>query len=210
MGKLRCPLRPASMTLDRNRPEILSPPQHPPDCCTQQTITVPPGTCAKTAQKHDYPSTAHRKSYARRTGAERTFSTVKDPASNDIARGWTPLMGLTPMTLWLARLLAIRNQRILTARDARQETTPAAAPPACPRKHGADAARPSPAWPPQRRHNPWRHPSRGRHQYTQITQTTARRTQPAARTSHPNQATSPEPGSSQEYTRRARKCQRQT
>jgi hypothetical protein len=120
MGKIRCPLRPASLRLDRNRPEILAPPQHPPDCCTQQTITVPPGTCAKTAQKHDYPSKEHRKSYARRTGAERTFSTVKDPASNDIARGWTRLMGLTPITLWLACLLVVRNQRILTAWDARQ------------------------------------------------------------------------------------------
>ena len=30
MGKLRCPLRPDSMTLDRSRPEILTPPQHPP------------------------------------------------------------------------------------------------------------------------------------------------------------------------------------
>jgi len=51
-GKIRCPLRPDSMTLDRNRPEILTPPGHPPACCTQQTITVPPETCAKTAQKH--------------------------------------------------------------------------------------------------------------------------------------------------------------
>jgi hypothetical protein len=120
MGKIRCPLRPASMKLDRGRPEILTPPEHPPDCCTQQTITVPPATCAKTAQKHDYPSAAHRKSYARRTGAERTFSTVKDPASNDIAHGWTRLTGLTPMTLWLTCLLAVRNQRILTAWNARQ------------------------------------------------------------------------------------------
>ena len=29
-------------------------------------------------------------------------------------------MGLTPITLWLACLLAVRNQRILTAWDARQ------------------------------------------------------------------------------------------
>ena len=101
MGKIRCPLRPASLRLDRNRPEILAPPRHPPDCCTQQTITVPPQTCAKTAQKHDYPSKEHRKSYARRTGAERTFSTAKDPASNNIARGWTRLMGLAPLMLWL-------------------------------------------------------------------------------------------------------------
>jgi hypothetical protein len=120
MGKIRCPLRPQSMRLDRNRPEILTPPGHPPDCCTQQTITVPPQTCAKTAQKHDYPSAAHRKSYARRTGAERTFSTAKDPATNNIAHGWTRLMGLTPIMLWLACLLTVRNQRILTAWNARQ------------------------------------------------------------------------------------------
>ena len=43
MGKIRCPLRPQSMTLDRDRPEILTPPQDPPACCTQQTLTVPPG-----------------------------------------------------------------------------------------------------------------------------------------------------------------------
>jgi len=119
-GKIRCPLRPASMTLTRDRPEILTPPEHPPACCTQQTITVPPETAAKTRQKHDYPSAAHRKSYARRTGAERTFSTAKDPASNNIARGWTRLTGLAPLMLWLTCLLAVRNQRILTAWDARQ------------------------------------------------------------------------------------------
>ena len=81
---------------------------------------MPPETAAKTRQKHDYPSAAHRQSYARRTGAERTFSTAKDPASNNIARGWTRLMGLAPLMLWLTCLLAVRNQRILTAWDARQ------------------------------------------------------------------------------------------
>jgi hypothetical protein len=120
MGKIRCPLRPESMTLDRNRPEILTPPGHPPACCTQQTITVPPQVAAKTRQKHDYPSAAHRKSYARRTGAERTFSTAKDPASNNITRGWCRLMGLTPLMLWLGCLLTVRNQRILITWDARQ------------------------------------------------------------------------------------------
>jgi hypothetical protein len=119
-GKIRCPLRPASMALDRNRPEILTPPEHPPACCTQQTLTVPPDVAAKTRQKHDYPSAAHRKSYARRTGAERTFATAKDPASNNITRGWTRLTGLTPLTLWLTCLLAVRNQRILTAWNTRQ------------------------------------------------------------------------------------------
>jgi hypothetical protein len=121
MGKIRCPLRPASMTLDRDRPEILQPPQHPQACCAQQTITVPPDILAKTAQKHDYPSAAWRRSYARRTGAERGFATIKDPAASDIARGWCRLMGLTPLMLFTVTLLVVRNQRILASWDARQE-----------------------------------------------------------------------------------------
>jgi hypothetical protein len=120
-GKVRCPLRPASMRLDRDRPEILQPPEHPQACCTRQTITVPPDVLAKTAQKHDYPSAAWRRSYARRTGAERGFSTAKDPASNTIARGWCRLTGLAPLTLFTAALLVVRNQRILTAWSGRQE-----------------------------------------------------------------------------------------
>ena len=120
LRKLRCPLRPPSMSLTRQRPEILTPPAHPPACCTQLTITVPPEVNAKTAQKHDYPSQAHRYSYARRSAAERTFSTAKDPASNDISRGWCRLMGLTPITLFAGCLLAVRNLRILAAFDARQ------------------------------------------------------------------------------------------
>jgi hypothetical protein len=119
-GKIRCPLRPRSMTLSRDRPEILTPPEHPPACCTQQTITVGPQIAAKTRQKHDYPSAAHRRSYARRTGAERTFSTIKDPATTSIARGWCRLTGLAPLALWLASLLTVRNQRILDAYHARQ------------------------------------------------------------------------------------------
>jgi hypothetical protein len=120
-GKTRCPLRPPSMTLDRDRPEILQPPDHPQACCTQLTITVPPDVLAKTAQKHDYPSKAHRQSYARRTGAERGFATAKDPASNHITRGWCRLMGLTPLMLFTTTLLIVRNQQILTAWNARQE-----------------------------------------------------------------------------------------
>jgi hypothetical protein len=119
-AKIRCPLRPESMTLDRDRPEILSAPAHPPACCTQQTITIGPGVAAKTRQKHDYPSPAWRHSYNRRTAAERTFSTIKDPATTSIARGWCRLTGLTAVMLWTACLLTVRNQRILTAFQARQ------------------------------------------------------------------------------------------
>ncbi|HET9969053.1 MAG TPA: hypothetical protein VFQ68_12535 [Streptosporangiaceae bacterium] len=121
-GKIRCPLRPASMTLDRGRPEILAPPEHPQACCTQATITVPPDVNAKTRQKHDYPGPAWRRSYARRSAAERGFATVKDPAAgNDTARGWCRLTGTAPLMLFTAALLAVRNQRILGSWNARQE-----------------------------------------------------------------------------------------
>ncbi len=54
-------------------------------------LTVPAAVAAKTRQKHDYPSREHRISYARRTGSERTVSTIKDPATTGIARGWCRL-----------------------------------------------------------------------------------------------------------------------
>jgi hypothetical protein len=118
--KLRCPLRPASMELDHARPEVLTPPEHPPACCRQKTLTVPPSVNAKTAQKHDYPSPAHRRSYARRSAAERAYATVKDPATNDLSRGWCRLTGLTAIALFTAAVFLARNLRIADAFAARQ------------------------------------------------------------------------------------------
>jgi hypothetical protein len=118
-GKVRCPLRASSMTLSHTRPEISAPPAHPPACCQQRTITVPPSVNAKTAQKHDYPSPAHRRSYARRSAAERTFATVSDRASNDLGRGFCRLMGLTPLALFVATAFVARNLRVADAFAAR-------------------------------------------------------------------------------------------
>ena len=118
--KIRCPLRPASMKLDRNRPEILTPPGDPPACCTQQTITVPPGRRQNQAETR-LPLHRGRTSYQRRTAAERFNATIKDTATSSIDRGWFRLTGLTPLTLWLACLTAVRNQRNLHARHARQQ-----------------------------------------------------------------------------------------
>jgi len=50
----------------------------------------------------------------------RVATTIKDTASNNIARGWCRLTGVTTITLWITCLLVIRNQRILTAYHARQ------------------------------------------------------------------------------------------
>jgi hypothetical protein len=118
--KLRCPLRAGSLTLPHDRPTVIDPPEHPPVCCTQHTITVPPSVNAKTAQKHDYPSAAHRNSYHRRTGAERTFATIKDPATTTIARGACRLTGTTPNALHAATAIIARNIRVTDAHTARQ------------------------------------------------------------------------------------------
>jgi len=120
-GKIRCPLRPDSMKLPRDRPGILAPPEHPPACCSQQTITASPDVTEKTRQKHDYPPKQWRRSRQRRTAAERLNSSIKDTATTTIARGWIRLMGLTPLMLSLACLTAVRNQHILAAYQARQD-----------------------------------------------------------------------------------------
>jgi hypothetical protein len=120
-GKTRCPLRPGSLKLSRDRPEILTPPAHPPACCTQHTITAGPAVAGKTRQKHDYPSAQWRASYARRTAAERFNASIKNPAANTIDRGWIRLTGLTPLMLWLACLTAVRNQRTLAAYHLREQ-----------------------------------------------------------------------------------------
>jgi hypothetical protein len=90
---------------------------------------------AKTAQKHDYPSPEHRHSYARRSSAERTFSTIKDPATNDTARGWCRITGLTGIALFTATVLIARNLRVADAFAARQATNERRAANGLPPKH---------------------------------------------------------------------------
>jgi hypothetical protein len=120
MGKVRCPQREASMALGLSRPEVASVPEHPPSCCTQQTITVPPSVNQKTAQRHDYLSRPWRRSYARRSAAERANARIKDSATIDVARGWCRVMGLAPMSLLLACALVVRNLAVADAFEARR------------------------------------------------------------------------------------------
>jgi hypothetical protein len=114
-GKLRCALKPPSLTLGFDHPEILTPPEQPPRCCAQATITVPPSVNAKTRQKHDYPSADHSRSFNRRTGVERSFSGVKDPAAIDLRRGSCRLLGRTPNLVMFSCAMAVRNLRVLAS-----------------------------------------------------------------------------------------------
>jgi hypothetical protein len=119
MGKLRCPRRPDSMALDFSHPEVLSVPEHPSVCCVQKTVTVPEEVTAKTAQRHDYPSRAHRLSYMRRTAAERTFAWLQDPAIG-MRRGWSRLFGLTKNSLLFALAVVVRNVRVVESFERQQ------------------------------------------------------------------------------------------
>jgi hypothetical protein len=130
-GKLRCPLRQESLALSFAHPEVLDPPDEPPPCCVARTITVPPEVNAKTRQKHDYPSAAHRRSYARRTAVERSNSRVKDPATTNVVRGWCRTMGLVPLTLFLSCAFVARNLATMDAfvsRQAREQELSGTAP----------------------------------------------------------------------------------
>lgn len=120
-GKCRCPLRPASMARPNHLPEILEPPQIPPACCTKQSLTAPPQVNAKTAQAHDYPSSAWRSSYARRSAVERSNSRLKDPAGINLdVRGWCKLMGLTPFALFVACACVVVNFELVDAFEAHE------------------------------------------------------------------------------------------
>jgi hypothetical protein len=70
--------------------------------------------------EHDYPSPEHRESYNRRSAAERTYATIKDPATNDINKGWCRIIGLTAIAMFTATVLIARNLRIADAFAARQ------------------------------------------------------------------------------------------
>jgi hypothetical protein len=174
MGKIRCPLRPASMLLTRDRPEILTPPGHPPACCTQQTITVPPDVAAKTRQKHDYPSPQWRRSYQRRTAAERVNATIKDTATTSIARGWCRLTGLAPLTP-CGPPACSRSATSASSPPGTpgRTTTPAAPPPTCRPAPANDAVPPSPSCQPNHIH-----PAPQQHRRTHQPQRTARQQHP--------------------------------
>jgi len=146
MGKVRCPLRASSMALSNTRPEIFAVPEHPPTCCVQQSVTVPPQVNAKTRQRHDYPSAAHRASYGRRSGAERANSRLKDQAGINVDQlGWCKLMGLVPLSLFLACACVVVNFDLIDAfeahQQARRDATPLRRPRARRRKTLADLAR---------------------------------------------------------------------
>lgn len=137
-GKVRCALKPASLALPFDLPSVLEPPAHPPRCCTQVTITVGPQVNAKTRQRHGYPGPEHRRSYRRRTSAERAYASLSDVSTGGIRRGWCRLFGLTKNTVMYALAVVARNLRIVEsferARAERERRQSMGLPPRRPRR----------------------------------------------------------------------------
>ena len=73
---------------------------------------------AKTRQKHEYPGPAFRRSYSRRTAAERAYASLCDPSVGGIRRGWCRLFGLAKNALMYALAVAVRNVRIVESFEA--------------------------------------------------------------------------------------------
>jgi hypothetical protein len=99
IGKIRCPLRPASMRLDRDRPEILQP-------CSSSATTAssPPGTPGKTKTSAAPPTACPPKpaaGAARRSPppARPSPANTPEPATSTIGTGYrTPTAAARPQT----------------------------------------------------------------------------------------------------------------
>jgi len=141
-GRLRCPLRPASMAAANDRPSVLNPPERRERCCCQQTITVPPEVNEKTRQAHEYLGAAHRGSYARRTASERSFAEAADPAQGGVRRGWCCLFGVAKNTLMYALVRVVLNVRRIEAFERRRAESERRGSPERRRKRRRRARRP--------------------------------------------------------------------
>src|ERR1035441_7125392 len=144
IGKIRCPLRPPSMRLDRDRPEILTrpepharrprPPQNP-----RRTPPPPPRGPAAPPPAAPAPNAA--------SPPPRTPPPTTSAAAGAASWAWHPSCCSPPPCSSSA------TSGSSPPGTPGNKTTPAAPPPGSPRKPAGAAARPSPASP-QRRHSP--------------------------------------------------------
>jgi hypothetical protein len=106
-GHVRCPLVPASVRLPYTKPGA-TPPDDPPPCCTQATITVPNEHNVRIRQKHPYGTTKWKAAYNRRPHVESANSLIKTHFAA-VRRGYMHVFGLAAQALLLAFTLAAAN-----------------------------------------------------------------------------------------------------
>ena len=163
MGKIRCPLRPSSMTLDRDRPEILTPPDTPRPAAPSRP-SPSPRTCSPRPRKTRLPvrglAPVLRPPHRRRARLRHR----QGPRQQRHQPRLVPSHG--PGTPHAVHHRPARHPQ--PAHPARLEHPPGRNPAprsrrAPARKPGAAAARPSPCSPPRRHRQPGA-PGNGRRQ----------------------------------------------
>jgi len=100
--------------LSFNRPQIICPRTGSKVLYAKEHHSAPERQRQDRAEAR-LPLAGHRRSYARRTAVERSNSRVKDPATIDVSKGWCRIMGLVPISLFLACALVVRNLAISDA-----------------------------------------------------------------------------------------------
>ncbi len=108
-GKLRCPLRTASMALSYTQPTVLEPPRGTAGVLSPADSHRPGPGEREDESKARLPGEAWRRSYARRSAVERSNSRIKDPATIDVQKGWCRIIGLVGPSMFLAMAFCCRN-----------------------------------------------------------------------------------------------------
>ena len=119
-GKVRCPLKPASMQLPMTLPTVHTHPDPAdgplPRVCQQKTVTIPADAGDRTRQKHYWGSAEWQASYARRNVVEGWFGTLKSATHENVgAAGRLRVFGLAKTSLLVGIAAAACNLRMADA-----------------------------------------------------------------------------------------------
>jgi hypothetical protein len=112
-GKIRCPLHKPSMALPLAQPKVIDPPDEPPTCCTQRTITVSGDIDGKARQRHYWGSRDWIKAFSRRSRAEGWFGNLKNDSTEALDRGCFRVVGLAKTSLMLGIYAVATNLRLV-------------------------------------------------------------------------------------------------
>jgi len=126
--RLCCPLRPGSELPRDGRTPVLFPPQEPPRCCRQASVTIAPDVGAKHRQHLAYASKPWRSAYATcRNSIEGKNGFLKDTAHESLAspgrrrvRGIAAQSILVAFLVMAANIRALRSHRQLVADGGRE------------------------------------------------------------------------------------------
>lgn len=115
-GKVRCPLKawtvrgPVQLTLLTHAPEVVGTPL--PDCCKQQTVTLPWTVSPKLRQQHMWGSREWTASFGRRSRIEAWFARIKSPKTGRVRRGWVQVPGLVKTRIMVTLAAVATNIQV--------------------------------------------------------------------------------------------------